>query len=157
MAVDSRSIAWLAGILEGEGSFARGSYARIDLAMTDLDVVRRAADIMGVDRVYEEPIPGQKTRYRFGVYGRPAAAWMMTLWPLMGGRRRERIAEQLLKWRATPPLPRDRTHCPQGHPYSPENTYVGTQAGGTQRRRRCRICKSEQNRKQRLKSKADAR
>lgn len=31
-----------------------------------------------------------------------------------------------------------KTHCPQGHPYSPENTYTPT-AGG----RYCRICRRE--------------
>lgn len=28
-----------------------------------------------------------------------------------------------------------KTHCPQGHPYSPENTYVNPQGS-----RECRIC-----------------
>lgn len=156
MARDLRSIAWLAGLLEGEGSFARGPHARINLAMTDVDVVRRAADLMGGAEVYAIPVPGQKTRYQFGVYGPTAAGWMMTLWPFMGARRRERISEQLLKWRATPAHPRDRKHCPQGHPYSPENTYEHTQADGTQRRRRCKLCVQENNRRQRLKRKASA-
>lgn len=33
---------------------------------------------------------------------------------------------------------REKTHCPQGHIYSPENTYVLTYGGYT--RRHCKIC-----------------
>lgn len=33
-----------------------------------------------------------------------------------------------------------KTHCPQGHPYSPENTYIDTASGG----RRCRTCRAAQ-------------
>ena len=33
---------------------------------------------------------------------------------------------------------RNRTHCPRGHEYSPENTYVGPDG-----KRRCRTCKRE--------------
>lgn len=31
---------------------------------------------------------------------------------------------------------KDKTHCPKGHPYSPENTYITTEGG-----RKCRACK----------------
>jgi hypothetical protein len=31
-----------------------------------------------------------------------------------------------------------KTHCPQGHPYSPENTYILHAGNGTQRQ--CKIC-----------------
>jgi hypothetical protein len=34
-----------------------------------------------------------------------------------------------------------KTHCPQGHLYTPENMYTVTKAGG----RQCRICGSERN------------
>jgi len=45
---------------------------------------------------------------------------------------------------------RAKTHCPHGHPYSPENTYI-TPVGG----RQCIICRNARNRryKQSLKSK----
>lgn len=32
-----------------------------------------------------------------------------------------------------------KTHCPQGHEYTPENTYIGTRATGTYRD--CRTCR----------------
>ena len=45
----------------------------------------------------------------------------------------------------TPVLPRPglRTHCPHGHEYTPENTYIRPVAGS----RACRACRAEQSRK----------
>ena len=39
-----------------------------------------------------------------------------------------------------------KTHCPAGHPYSPENTYHYTRADG-RRERHCRICRRENKRR----------
>lgn len=35
---------------------------------------------------------------------------------------------------------RNKTHCPQGHPYDEKNTYRTMQKGGHVHMRRCRIC-----------------
>jgi hypothetical protein len=40
----------------------------------------------------------------------------------------------------------ERTHCPQGHPYDEENTYVGPRG-----QRSCRICRREADRRHRQK------
>ncbi len=50
---------WLAGLLEGEGSFLAGppsarNVPRVALEMTDRDVVARAARLLAVDRFTEE-------------------------------------------------------------------------------------------------------
>ena len=37
---------------------------------------------------------------------------------------------------------RSKTHCPKGHPYTPENTYVAPNGW-----RKCRICRREQHRR----------
>ncbi|MBY4212857.1 HNH endonuclease [Rhodococcus fascians] len=39
-----------------------------------------------------------------------------------------------------------KTHCPQGHQYSVENTYVSSRGG-----RHCRICRNEASRRHRRK------
>lgn len=102
---------WLAGLLEGEGYFgdhaggkAGRRYIRISLKMTDKDVVERAAALLGTkvhryswsaDRNPKHSVAwvtqvGQQDR---------AAGWMMTLYPLMGARRRARIEGLLNAWR----------------------------------------------------------
>lgn len=39
-----------------------------------------------------------------------------------------------------------KTHCPQGHEYTPENTWIDSQRGG----RACRACKRDRSRVRRL-------
>ena len=40
---------------------------------------------------------------------------------------------------------REKTHCPAGHPYSDENTYINKRGDGSAFRA-CRICRKEQKR-----------
>ncbi len=44
-------IAWVAGILEGEGTFS-GNRHRVTCAMTDRDIIARLAQTTGVGRIY---------------------------------------------------------------------------------------------------------
>lgn len=107
--MDTRELTWLAGLLEGEGCFGRsGGTARVTLAMTDEDVVTRAARILRAPVV--GPVqPSQKRKdggtrkpvYSASVYGSRAAGWMMTLYTLMGSRRQAKILESLVAWKAT--------------------------------------------------------
>jgi hypothetical protein len=39
-----------------------------------------------------------------------------------------------------------KTHCPAGHPYSPDNTYFCAAPGGDPQWRKCRTCRREQDR-----------
>lgn len=104
MANPSR-IAWAAGVFEGEGSFHAGRGVGMKVAMTDEDVVRRFADVMGW-RVYgpylqKESRPGwSKARKpifhaRVDNFEQVQAAIAM-FWPWLGVRRRSRAAELLL-------------------------------------------------------------
>lgn len=99
---------WLAGLLEGEGCFgfsgSKPGTARVVVTMTDRDVVERAAKMLGsaMKKPYVRPAP-LKTSYSTAVYGSTAAAWMMTLYVLMGERRRRTIEQSLAKWRAMRP------------------------------------------------------
>ena len=104
--IDPRDIRWVAGILEGEGSFnllpGNGKYyPHIIVAMTDRDIIERVANILGFKVGNPEIVPPYKTRYRTQQSGRPAAEWMMTLYCLMGARRKEQIRKCLEVWRAT--------------------------------------------------------
>ena len=93
--IKMKEIAWLAGLLEGEGCFAihKRKYPRIVLKMTCEDIVTRAASLM------------KTTIYRNGnqwvtqANGAYAISWMMTLYPFFGKRRREKVTEVISCWK----------------------------------------------------------
>lgn len=88
---------WLAGLLEGEGTFDahRGRYPRIRLAMTDRDIVGRAASLMDAKiRLSLHDAPAKPT-WHTEISGDRAAAIMREILPFMGSRRSGRIAEAL--------------------------------------------------------------
>ena len=91
-----KDIIWLAGLLEGEGCFMlkNEKYPRIVLGMTDEDIIVRAATLMK-SRIY---LSGNM--YRVQVDGVKAVAWMMTLYTLLGKRRRESISKVIKIWKA---------------------------------------------------------
>jgi hypothetical protein len=90
---------WLAGLLEGEGSFtAHGRSPTVRLKMADEDVVQRAAVIMGgkfrtVPR-YNEPAHW-KSKFEVYVCGDRAVHVMQRILPFMGFRRKQKIEERL--------------------------------------------------------------
>lgn len=88
---------WLAGILEGEGTFDahRGKYARIRVGMNDRDVVGRVASLMDTGlRLALHKAPA-KPSWHSEVSGPRAAAIMREVLPFMGARRSAKIAEVL--------------------------------------------------------------
>lgn len=99
---DEADILWLAGLLEGEGSFTlnRGLFPTIGLAMTDYDVVEKAAKIMGVNNIYLEKKTkqGWKDAYRAQLIGYHAVRVMERIKPYMGERRTKKINEVLIMW-----------------------------------------------------------
>lgn len=92
-------IAWLAGLLEGEGCFYlnRGRYPGIRLQMSDQDVVERAAVMLGGRARLQDP-PSRQGRLPSWVVtkgGPDALAVMRLIRPYMGIRRGARIDELL--------------------------------------------------------------
>ena len=93
MSISVKEIAWVAGILEGEGTFCLNNDSpRLAVAMTDLDVVERFGHIVDKSKIissHSESGPSKdgferKTRYTFTVIGDLSIQWMMTVYPLMG-------------------------------------------------------------------------
>ncbi len=88
---------WLAGYLEGEGSFLRPTPSSpnrciVQVAATDEDVIARVAAMWGQTYHRSDPKPGiWKPNYRVQIRGHAAAALMEQLRPLMGERRRQQI------------------------------------------------------------------
>lgn len=85
---------WLAGLLEGEGAFdlQRGRYPRVRVAMTDRDVIGRAATLFGVSVRLSLKPPPQQAMWHAEVQGPKAEAIMRAILPHMGARRSARIA-----------------------------------------------------------------
>lgn len=89
-------IAWLAGLLEGEGCFhfCRGPYVK--LSMTDKDIVERAAELMnGHCQKVKRCQPGCKPVFLVEVCSVRAIYVMNLVFPHMGKRRAEKIKEVL--------------------------------------------------------------
>ena len=105
--ISNEGLYWLAGLLEGEGSFLSGPPSAptkigIALTMTDEDVVSRVASLWGVafHHVRREisRIRGWKPIYYVHLRGRAAADLMQRLLPLMGNRRQEQIRKALASY-----------------------------------------------------------
>jgi hypothetical protein len=97
-----KDIGWLAGLLEGEGCFVARSKAalRISISTTDRDVAARAAAMLGARVLDVKPqTPTNKPVYCVKTASVAAAGWMMTIYPLMGVRRKARIRELISRWR----------------------------------------------------------
>lgn len=108
--ITSIEIARLAGYLEGEGCFGTQrynrpnkpyTYPRIQVSATDRDVVEWAAGLLGarVKGPYGPKSPNRKAYYVCTATGAAAVGWMMTLYSMMGERRKGQIRKALSEWR----------------------------------------------------------
>lgn len=136
---------WLAGLMEGEGHFGTSDKRspRVTIEMTDRDVIYRARNLFGATSVYEGRCRSGKPSYRISLTGSRAVGWMMTLYSLMGERRRRRITEMLAMWRSRPALNARKTHCIRGHAFDEANTYQYTPT-----HRMCRACQRGRQRRE---------
>jgi hypothetical protein len=108
MELNDKTLYWLAGYLEGEGSFIRGTPSNpnqpaIAVTSTDEDVIRKVANIFGVS--YWRATGKKrllKTHWKPAYFTRVrcsrAVALMNLLHPLMGQRRREQIERALASY-----------------------------------------------------------
>lgn len=108
------NLAWLAGLLEGEGSFmlAKGRLPALRVGMTDEDVIRHAHSIAGVGQVSG---PFHKRRADGGGFYKDIWVWycgnqyhsyalMVALLPWLGERRRNQIQKAIDGWKAWVPI-----------------------------------------------------
>lgn len=99
----SLDIAWIAGLLEGEGTFCvtLAQSPTVAVQMNDKDIIAKVAQLMN-SKIYGPYRHRRGDRldaphYRTAVYGKNAAGWMMSIYPLMGVRRRNKI-KSILNW-----------------------------------------------------------
>lgn len=100
--LDPLALAWLAGLLEGEGTFSMNSgYPRVSVQMSDPDVLERAREVMRAPGVWpktpsaRDRLRGWSRMYATAVSGLRGAELMVTLRPLMGERRTREIDRAL--------------------------------------------------------------
>ena len=144
-------LAWLAGLIEGEGSFlvhlVRHKFytIAIQVVMTDEDVVRKCLSVSGMGTVTKprQRNPKWKPIWVWRVHKRTdVVALMNDLYPYMGKRRRAQIDACLAVNEEHPyqdpaQYQKDKTHCPKGHPYSGDNLY------SHKGKRHCKACRMQ--------------
>lgn len=92
-------IAWLAGLLEGEGYVSiKNVSASIGLGMTDKDVVEKVGGLLDAKVRKTRGTSGHKDLYRVEVHGDRAIAVLVLIRPWMGERRTKRI-DEVIKFR----------------------------------------------------------
>lgn len=99
-------VAWMAGLLEGEGSFVKrkvGGLPAISIQMTDEDVIARLADMWGVKyhRSTDSRNPDWKPCFSCAIRGSNAVEVMKLVVPHMGARRSKKIRSLMDEWEAT--------------------------------------------------------
>jgi len=118
-------IAWLAGLIEGEGCISwngkRDGYGtpQIQVSMSDRDVVERMATLLesSLRGPYDKG-PGNKQQWSTSICGRNAIGWLMTLFPFFGERRRYKTKQVLEQWREWGPTRgKYSSKCVRGHVY----------------------------------------
>ena len=145
----TKDLAWVAGFLEGEGSFGSYGCPRISAAQVQrqpLDVLKRLFG-GGISK-HSDRGPSRQASCQWHLNGARAVALMMTLYSWMSPRRREQIFAALSRWKALPTHPRVlrqiygdilRTHCIHGHALSSDNIKRERKTNGSITRR-CKVC-----------------
>jgi hypothetical protein len=101
--------AWLAGLLEAEGSFLKGPPSAprapaLRVQMTDEDVVARVAEMFCVSlQSWQRSDPDGRDRFKLSYLatkrGRGALSLMRTLRPMLGKKRRSQVDAVISAWR----------------------------------------------------------
>lgn len=119
-AAEALTIAWLAGLCEGECSFLRPAPSRpaspmVDLEMTDEPVIARVAGLLGVRyrrRDRRALKPNSQVTYHVRVSGRRAVQLMLTLRPWMSPRRQAQIDRAVAPFFAARPAETPTARAP---------------------------------------------
>lgn len=106
--VSTSQIGWLAGLMEGDGTAyvantrQRNPNGHMAVMMSDLDVVEKVSQLWGVSASVHNHRnrPDRKTIYRAQISGTKAAQWAMTIYSLMGTRRKTQLLQVINAWKA---------------------------------------------------------
>lgn len=133
-------IAWAAGFLEGEGCFHSGSRISIRAAQVQPEPLHKLKSILGgnVTGPYTKKQLNHRPSYDWNLNGCDAIAAMMTMYPLLSGKRKASIRSAIGKWKLAPGnarLWKARGFCKNGHDLTSSNYVVAPSGHG-----RCRQC-----------------
>lgn len=116
-------VAWLAGIYEGEGScsITTGRAIRIEIVMTDKDIIERLQTITGVGTI--QTLPPRKTNhkeaYRWGIGGINAVVFFESVMPWLGQRRKQRAQDAISNWKTNKKQSsRGDAYCVNNHEFN---------------------------------------
>lgn len=105
--VSDVELAWLSGIVEGEGSYCfskkSGNFS-IQVQMCDEDIIKKVTGLFDT-KLRKSYLPkGDKRKlvYPFCIGSVRAVLWTIKLYPFMGVRRRARILENIKGWMERP-------------------------------------------------------
>lgn len=98
-----KDIAWVAGLLEGEGCFSSNKgQPCIQINMVDLDTIEKIRGIINPNiKICIIEKPNKQVQYKITVGGSLAIQWMMTIYSLMSKRRQMKIKETFDNWEIT--------------------------------------------------------
>ena len=141
--MELKHIGWIAGFIEGEGSFTKaGGTICVSATQVDKQPIQDLQDMLGggINTFSRKEVKGS-IYYRWNAYGPRAAGVMMTLYPMLTRRRQLKIKELLSEWikRGRSTTYR-RTYFACGHKKTQKETFTNSR-GCLQ----CLICRREQN------------
>jgi hypothetical protein len=158
--IGSHDAAWLAGLFDGEGTIiiGRGKFVKLVINMCDRDVLEMVNAICPAPRGVRPRLkqrPHYKDQFTWQISRPPMVKAVLTaILPWLGERRTRRAYEALYVLTHRHPGPINhrqiaKTHCPKGHLYDAENTYI--KGNGC---RGCKLCRQEAARRYEQKNRA---
>ena len=118
-----------------------GRHSFLTVAQKEIELLKKLQIMFGMGKIYLTK-NGIYKGHIWKINGRQAIGLMMTLYPLMSIKRKQKIREVIKNWKCYPDkgsFYRNKTHCKHGHPYNEVNTYIGNRKNG-HKYRVCRIC-----------------
>ena len=134
--ISTAALAWIAGFLEGEGSFiASGASFSVCASQVQREPLERLQVALG-GSLHCYTNNHHSLYWRWSLHGSHAIGVAFTLYVFMSPRRKEQIKKMVTLWKRRPGKNNKlTTHCPRGHALTPDNTYL--MSG---RHRGCREC-----------------
>ena len=144
--IQTEALWWIAGFLEGEGSFIirpNRPTAIVGTGQVQREPLERLRQYLGgwINPNRHKSTARAKPYWNWTLSGAQAAGLCMTIYRLMSPRRQEQIRKVMAQWRQGRTHNLYKTKCIRGHAFDAENTYIIPSSGG----RACRICSKRRN------------